>query len=160
MSTTDTSSDTAVPTPNPGVGEWRLEVVGLPVTDVDRAKAFYVDTLGWRLDADFNVSPEFWVVQVTPPGSLCSIHFGKGITAIAPGSIDHQYLVVPDLGAARANLVERGVDVSEIFHLLPGEAPQPGPHPDGLTYTQYVSFNDPDGNRWLVQEISTRLPGR
>jgi catechol 2,3-dioxygenase-like lactoylglutathione lyase family enzyme len=130
--------------------------VGLPVSDVDRAKNFYVDTLGWRLDADFNVNENFWVVQVTPPGSLCSIHFGKGITAIAPGSVDHQYLVVPNLSAARAELVGRGVDVSEIFHLLPGEEPQP----DGLTYTQYVSFNDPDGNRWLVQEISTRLPGR
>src|SRR6476646_3294482 len=138
MSTTDISSDTSAPTPNPGVGEWRLEVVGLPVTDVDRAKAFYVDTLGWRLDADFNVSPEFWAVQVTPPGSLCSIHFGKGITAATPGSIDHQYLVVADLEAARADLVDRGVDVSEIFHLLPGEAPQPGPQADGLAYTQYV----------------------
>ena len=84
MSTTDISSATSTPTPNPGAGEWRLEVVGLPVTDVDRAKAFYVDTLGWRLDADFNVNPEFWVVQVTPPGSLCSIHFGKGITAARP----------------------------------------------------------------------------
>ncbi len=84
----------------------------------------------------------------------------KGITAAAPGSVDHQYLVVADLDAARAELVDRGVDVSEIFHLLPGEEPQPGPQPDGLTYTQYVSFSDPDGNRWLVQEISTRLPGR
>ena len=159
MSTTDTSS-TMSPTPNPEAGEWRLEVVGLPVSDVARARDFYVDKLGWRLDADFNVNENFWVVQVTPPGSLCSVHFGKGITAAAPGSIDHMYLVVSNLEAARAELVGRGVDVSEIFHLLPGEAPQPGPHPDGLTYTQYVSFDDPDGNRWLVQEISTRLPGR
>jgi catechol 2,3-dioxygenase-like lactoylglutathione lyase family enzyme len=160
MSATDASSDTSSPTPLPRAGEWRLEVVGLPVSDVDRAKEFYVNTLGWRLDADFNVNENFWVVQVTPPGSLCSIHFGKGITALAPGSVDHQYLVVTDLTAARAELVGRGVDVSEIFHLLPGEEPQPGPQPDGAAYTQYVSFNDPDGNRWLVQEISTRLPGR
>jgi catechol 2,3-dioxygenase-like lactoylglutathione lyase family enzyme len=160
MSTTDTSKTMSSPTPNPEAGEWRLEVVGLPVSDVARAKDFYVDKLGWRLDADFNVNENFWVVQVTPPGSLCSVHFGKGITAAAPGSIDHTYLVVSNLEAARAELVGRSVDVSEIFHLLPGEAPQPGPHPDGLTYTQYVSFDDPDGNRWLVQEISTRLPGR
>jgi catechol 2,3-dioxygenase-like lactoylglutathione lyase family enzyme len=160
MSTPDISSGTEHPTPNPESGEWRLEVVGLPVSDVDRAKDFYVNTLGWRLDADFNVNENFWAVQVTPPGSLCSIHFGKGITAAVPGSVDHQYLVVTDLAAARAELVTRGVDVSEIFHLLPGEAPQPGPDPDGATYTQYVSFADPDGNRWLVQEISTRLPGR
>jgi catechol 2,3-dioxygenase-like lactoylglutathione lyase family enzyme len=160
MSTTGTSSDISQPAPNPRAGEWRLEVVALPVSDVERAKHFYVNTLGWRLDADFNVSADFWVVQVTPPGSSCSIHFGKGITATAPGSVDHMYLVVADLVAARAELIGRGVDVSEILHLLPGAAPQPGPHPEGLTYTQYVSFNDPDGNRWLVQEISTRLPGR
>ena len=160
MSTTDISRDTSPPSPNPGAGEWRLEVVAVPVSDVDRSKDFYVNTLGWRLDADFNINENFWVVQVTPPGSLCSVHFGKGITAATPGSIDHMYLVVADLVAARADLVGRGVDVSEIFHLLPGEAPQPGPDPNGATYTQYVSFDDPDGNRWLVQEISTRLPGR
>ena len=160
MSSTETSGATPPPSPNPKAGEWRLEVVALPVSDVERAKDFYVNKLGWRLDADFNVREDFWVVQVTPPGSACSIHFGKGITAASPGSIDHQYLVVSDLAEARAELVERGVDVSETFHLLPGEEPQPGPDPNGLTYTQYVSFSDPDENRWLVQEISTRLPGR
>jgi catechol 2,3-dioxygenase-like lactoylglutathione lyase family enzyme len=160
MSYTDTSPDMSQATPNPGAGEWRLEVVALPVSDVDRAKSFYVNTLGWRLDADFNVNENFWVVQVTPPGSLCSIHFGKGITAAAPGSIDHMYLVVADVAAARAELVDRGVEVSEVFHLLPGQAPLPGPDPNGQTYAQYVSFKDPDGNRWLVQEVSTRLPGR
>jgi catechol 2,3-dioxygenase-like lactoylglutathione lyase family enzyme len=160
MSTAHASSATPQPTPGPVAGEWRLEVVGLPVSDVGRAKDFYVNTLGWRLDADFNIREDFWVVQVTPPGSLCSIHFGTGITAAAPGSIDHMYLVVSDLAAARAELVERGVDVSETFHLLPGEEPQPGPDPDGLTYSQYVAFADPDGNRWLIQEISSRLPGR
>ena len=117
---TDVSSGMSAPTPNPDAGEWRLEVVGLPVSDVDRAKDFYVNKLGWRLDADFNVNENFWVVQVTPPGSVCSIQFGKGITAIAPGSIDHMYLVVSDLEVARKELVGRGVDVSGIFHLLPG----------------------------------------
>ena len=126
MSTTDISSAMSSPSPNPAAGEWRLEVVAVPVSDVDRAKDFYVNQLGWRLDADFNVNENFWVVQVTPPGSPCSVHFGKGITAAAPGSIDHMYLVVSDLEAARAQLVGRGVDVSEIFHLLPGEAPKPG----------------------------------
>ena len=159
MSTTDISSAMS-PTPNPEAGEWRLEVVGLPVSDVDRAKDFYVNKLAWRLDADFNINEHFWVVQVTPPGSLCSVHFGKGLTAAAPGSVDHMYLVVPDIQAARAELVDRGVDVSEIFHFLPGEEPQPGPDPERRTYAQHVSFNDPDGNQWFVQEVSTRLPGR
>ena len=160
MSTTDISSAMSSPSPNPAAGEWRLEVVAVPVSDVDRAKDFYVNQLGWRLDADFNVNENFWVVQVTPPGSPCSVHFGKGITAAAPGSIDHMYLVVSDLEAARAQLVGRGVDVSEIFHLLPGEAPKPGLDPERATYGSYASFKDPDGNQWLIQEISTRLPGR
>ena len=160
MSAIDISSTKSTPTPDPEAGEWRLEVVALPVEDVDRAKDFYVNNLGWRLDADSNVNEHFWVVQVTPPGSPCSIHFGKGITTAAPGSVDHIYLVVSDLEAARTDLVRRGVDVSEVFHIAPGEAPQPGPHPDGLSYAQYASFHDPDGNRWLVQEVSTRLPGR
>jgi catechol 2,3-dioxygenase-like lactoylglutathione lyase family enzyme len=160
MSSTDTTPDMSAPTPDPTAGEWRLEVVAIPVSDVDRAKHFYVDTLGWRLDADFNVNENFWVVQVTPPGSLCSVHFGKGITAAAPGSIDHMYLVVSDLEAARTELAGRGVDVSEIFHLLPGEAPKPGLDPQRSTYASYASFEDPDGNQWLIQEITTRLPGR
>jgi catechol 2,3-dioxygenase-like lactoylglutathione lyase family enzyme len=160
MSTTDTSRDMSAPTPDPTAGEWRLEVVGIPVSDVERARDFYADTLGWRLDADFNINENFWVVQVTPPGSLCSIHFGKGITAATPGSIDHMYLVVSDVEAARAELVSRGVDVSDVFHLLPGEEPKPGLDPQRGTYGSYVSFKDPDGNQWLVQEISTRLPGR
>jgi catechol 2,3-dioxygenase-like lactoylglutathione lyase family enzyme len=160
MSTTDISRDMSAPTPDPTAGEWRLEVVGIPVSDVERARDFYANTLGWRLDADFNINENFWVVQVTPPGSLCSVHFGKGITAAAPGSIDHMYLVVSDVEAARAELVSRGVDVSDIFHLLPGEEPKPGLDPQRGTYGSYVSFKDPDGNQWLVQEISTRLPGR
>ncbi|HEY7043004.1 MAG TPA: VOC family protein [Nocardioidaceae bacterium] len=160
MSSTETGSGTSAPTADPKAGEWRLEVIGLPVADVDRAKDFYVNTLGWRLDADFNVNENFWVVQVTPPGSLCSIHFGKGITTAAPGSIDHMYLVVTDLEAARAELVDRGVEVSEIFHLLPGEDPKPGVDPAHGTYQSYATFADPDGNLWSLQEITTRLPGR
>jgi catechol 2,3-dioxygenase-like lactoylglutathione lyase family enzyme len=160
MSTTDMNSDTSHPTPDPVAGEWRLEVVGLPVADVDRAKDFYVNTLGWRLDADFNISESFWVVQVTPPGSPCSIHFGKGITAAAPGSLDHTYLVVTNLEAARGELVAKGVEVSEIVHLLPGQSPEPGLAPDRATYQSYAFFSDPDGNRWTIQEITTRLPGR
>jgi len=160
MSTTDVSSTMSSPSPNPEAGEWRLEVVGIPVSDVERAKDFYVNKLGWRLDADFNINENFWVVQATPPGSLCSIHFGKGITATQPGSIDHMYLVVSDLEAARAELVDRGVEVGEIFHLLPGEEPKPGLDPQRATYGSYAAFQDPDGNQWLIQEISTRLPGR
>ena len=160
MSTTDISNTMPLPTPNPVSGEWRLEVVAVPVSDVERAKDFYINKLGWRLDADFNVNENFWVVQATPPGSLCSIHFGKGITAATPGSIDHIYLVVTDLEAARQELVDRGVDVGEVFHLIPGQAPKPGLDPERGTYSSYLPFNDPDGNRWLVQEITTRLPGR
>ena len=160
MSITDTTSDISKPAPDPRPGEWRLEVVALPVTDVDRAKHFYVDTLGWRLDADFDVSAEFRVVQVTPPGSACSVHFGRGITTTTPGSIDHMYLVVADLAAARAELVGRGVDVGEIFHLAPGTPPGAGPAPGRATYQSYAPFADPDGNRWMIQEITTRLPGR
>jgi catechol 2,3-dioxygenase-like lactoylglutathione lyase family enzyme len=148
------------PSSNPAAGEWRLEVVAIPVADVDRAKDFYVNRLGWRLDADFNINENTWLVQVTPPGSPCSVHFGKGVTAAAPGSIDHTFLVVSDIEAARAELVGRGVEVSELFHMLPGEEPKPGLDPRRGTYGSYATFNDPDGNQWLIQEISTRLPGR
>ena len=160
MSTADSNPDLSELASEPQRGQWRLEVVAIPVTDVDRAKEFYATTLGWRLDADFDVNESFRVVQVTPPGSPCSVHFGRGITAAAPGSIDHIYLVVSDLEAARAELVGRGVEVSEIFHLLPGQDPEPGPAPDHATYQSYASFRDPDGNQWLIQEITTRLPGR
>ena len=160
MSTIDTSRLTAMPAPEVERGALRLEVVALPVTDVDRAKEFYVTTLGWRLDADFDVNKDFRAVQVTPPGSPCSVHFGRGITAAAPGSVDHMYLAVSDLGAERQDLLARGVDVSEIFHLIPGEEPKPGPDPGHGTYQSYASFSDPDGNRWTLQEVTTRLPGR
>jgi catechol 2,3-dioxygenase-like lactoylglutathione lyase family enzyme len=159
VSTID-ANDISPQSPEVGRIEMRLEVVAVPVTDVDRAKDFYATTLGWRLDADFDVSKDFRAVQVTPPGSQCSVHFGRGITSAAPGSVDHLYLAVSDIEAARADLVDRGVDVGEIFHLLPGQDPQPGPDPERGTYQSYASFSDPDGNSWSLQEITTRLPGR
>ena len=138
--------------------EMKLEVVVLPVSDVDRAKRFY-EGLGWRLDADFT-GGDFRVVQLTPPRSQCSIHFGKGITTAAPGSVQNLYLVVSDIEAARAELTGRGVDVSEAFHYAGIRGPRiPGPHPEG-SYRTFASFSDPDGNGWLLQEIKERLPGR
>jgi catechol 2,3-dioxygenase-like lactoylglutathione lyase family enzyme len=139
--------------------DMKLEVVALPVADVDRSKRFY-SNLGWRLDADFVVGDAFHAVQFTPPGSPCSIHFGKGITSAQPGSASGLFLVVSDIEAARAELIERGAKVSEIFHRGPGEAPKSGRHPQGRTYSSYATFSDPDGNTWLLQEVTTRLPGR
>jgi catechol 2,3-dioxygenase-like lactoylglutathione lyase family enzyme len=138
----------------------KLEAVVIPVSDVDRAKRFY-GGLGWRLDADFTVGKEFRVVQFTPPGSPCSIHFGKGVTPARPGSSQSIYLVVSDIVAARAELVGRGVDVSEVFHRDgPGKPPVSGPHPARSSYSSYAMFSDPDGNGWLLQEVTTRFPGR
>ena len=134
-----------------------LEVVTLPVSDVDRAKAFY-ESLGWRTDADIVAGDAFRVVQVTPPHSGCSISFGTGLTNAAPGSAQRLLLVVRDIDAARAELVSRGVDASEVFHLDGG--PVPGPDPQRRSYQSYVSFTDPDGNGWQLQEVTTRLPGR
>ena len=139
--------------------EMKLEVVVLPVSDVDRAKRFY-EQLGWRLDADFGDGKDFRGVQFTPPGSAASIHFGKGLTTLAPGAIQGLYLVVSDIEAARADLIRRGVAVSEIFHKLPGAAPAPGLDPERRSYATYATFRDPDGNGWLLQEIRQRLPGR
>jgi len=142
-------------------------VVVIPVSDVDRAKRFY-GSLGWRLDADFPFD-NFRVVQFTPPGSGCSVQFGKNITPAAPGSAHGLYLVVSDIEAARAELVDRGVDVSEVFHAgKPGAQFQPngasgrvsGPAPNHATYRSFATFSDPDGNGWLLQEVTTRLPGR
>jgi len=138
----------------------KLEVVVIPVSDVERAKQFYLG-LGWRLDADFPVGDEFRVVQVTPPGSPCSVHFGKGITTTAPGTSAGMYLIVSDIEAARAALVSRGVDVSEVFHRDgPGKPSLSGPDPQRRSYSSFATFSDPDGNRWLLQEITVRLPGR
>jgi catechol 2,3-dioxygenase-like lactoylglutathione lyase family enzyme len=140
--------------------DMKLEVIVIPVSDVDRAKRFY-GGLGWRLDADFVVGDEFRVVQLTPPGSPCSIHFGKGVTPAVPGSAQGLYLIVSDIEAARAELVERGVDVSEVFHRAgPGKPPQSGPDPERRSYSSFATFSDPDGNGWLLQEITVRLPGR
>jgi catechol 2,3-dioxygenase-like lactoylglutathione lyase family enzyme len=139
--------------------DMKLEVVVIPVADVDRAKTFYAE-LGWRLDADFVVGEAFRGVQFTPPGSPCSIHFGKGITSAAPGSARGLFLVVSDIVAARADLVARGAAVGEVFHRLPGEAPVKGPDPTRRSYASYATFSDPDGNEWLLQEVTSRLPGR
>ena len=157
MNTTSVSSDTSSESPEVGSIEMKLEVVTLPVSDVDRAKQFY-ESLGWRLDADIVVGDNFRVVQLTPLQSACSIAFGTGLTTDEPGSMQRLVLVVSDIDAARADLIRRGVEVSELFHLAGGRVP--GPDPEGRSYQTYASFSDPDGNAWLLQEIRTRLPGR
>lgn len=148
--------------------DMKLEAVVLPVSDVDRAKRFY-QTLGWRLDADFPFDNGVRIVQLTPPGSQCSVQFGSNITSAAPGSIQDLYLVVSDIAAARDQLVASGVDVGEVFHEgWPGARFQhngtsgrsSGRAPEHATYRSFASFSDPDGNGWLLQEITTRLPGR
>jgi catechol 2,3-dioxygenase-like lactoylglutathione lyase family enzyme len=137
----------------------RFEVTTLPVADVDRAKAFYL-SLGWRLDIDFMPADNVRVVQFTPPGSPASIQFGSGRTTMTPGSLQALFLVVEDIEATREDLVARGVDVAEIWHTEPGKGQVPGPDPERRTYSSYASFADPDGNSWLIQEITERLPGR
>jgi catechol 2,3-dioxygenase-like lactoylglutathione lyase family enzyme len=140
--------------------DFKLEVVVIPVSDVDRAKEFY-GSLGWRPDADIVVGDAFRIVQFTPPGSGCSVSFGKGVTAVAPGSATGE-LIVSDIEAARESLVGRGVDVSEVFHGSPFNPAGriSGPDPEHRSYMSYAAFADPDGNTWLLQEITTRLPGR
>ena len=145
----------------------KLEVVVIPVSDVDRAKEFYA-SLGWRLDADVARGDNFRLVQFTPPGSGCSIQFGTGLTSAAPGSVQDLYLAVSDIGAARAEVVARGVEASEVFHEgAPGgrfhdgtNGRVSGPAPKDASYASFASFSDPDGNSWLFQEVTTRLPGR
>jgi catechol 2,3-dioxygenase-like lactoylglutathione lyase family enzyme len=163
MSPTATHSKDATTAASVGKIAMKLEVVTIPVTDVDRAKAFY-GGLGWRLDADFTEGDEH-VVQFTPPGSQCSIHFGTNLTSVAPGSAQSLWLIVSDIEAARDELKARGVEVSEVFHFAGFNRVDPtqrlsGPAPDRGTYRSFVSFSDPDGNGWLLQEITTRLPGR
>jgi catechol 2,3-dioxygenase-like lactoylglutathione lyase family enzyme len=136
-----------------------LEVVVIPVSDVERAKRFY-GGMGWRLDADIANGDSFRLVQFTPPGSACSIHFGKGVTPAAPGSEGGLYLVVSDILAAREELVGCGVEVSEIFQRPAGKERLAGPDPQRRSYASFISFSDPDGNVWLVQEVTSRLPGR
>ncbi len=146
--------------------DMRLEVVVIGVSDVDHAKAFY-EQLGFRLDADFPAPDGLRVVQLTPPGSACSLIFGDKVTAAKPGSADGLMLVVDDLDAARADLVGRGIEVSEIWHDVGGvfhhggtDGRVPGPDPQSRSYSSFASFSDPDGNGWFIQEIKTRLPGR
>jgi catechol 2,3-dioxygenase-like lactoylglutathione lyase family enzyme len=151
--------------------DMKLEVIVIPVSNVDRAKEFY-GRLGWRLDADYDSGNDFRVIQFTPPGSGCSVIFGKNVTAAPPGSAQGLYLIVSDIGAAREELVAHGVDVSEVFHdaggvyagsdepYLFGRLRVRGPDPENRSYRSFVSFSDPDGNGWLLQEIKERLPGR
>jgi catechol 2,3-dioxygenase-like lactoylglutathione lyase family enzyme len=150
---------TAIEKPIVRTADMKLEVVVIPVSDIERAKRFYAN-LGWRLDADFDKGDAFRGVQFTPPGSSCSIHFGRGITSAAPGSAQGLFLVVSDIGVARAELIDRGVEVSEVFHRAPGEEPRKGREPQGRSYASFATFSDPDGNRWLLQEVTARLPGR
>lgn len=151
--------------------DMKLEVIVIPVSDVDRAKKFYTN-LGWRLDAEFGAGDDFRIMQFTPPGSGCSVIFGKNITAAAPGSAQGLYLIVSDLAAVREELLRRGVEVSEVFHsagevytgtdepYLFGRHRVSGPDPNHGSYRSFASFHDPDGNGWIFQEITTRLPGR
>src|SRR3984957_13832096 len=151
--------------------DMKLEIVVIPVSDVDRAKGFY-SKLGWRLDADFAAGADFRVIQFTPPGSGCSVIFGKNVTAAAPGSAQGLYLIVSDIKAARDELLGRGIEISEVFHgaadvyagtdepFLFGRHRVSGPDPDHGSYRSFASFKDPDGNGWLFQEITARLPGR
>jgi predicted enzyme related to lactoylglutathione lyase len=144
----------------------KLEVLVLPVSDVDRAKGFY-ESLGFRMDIDYAASEEFRVVQLTPPGSEASIIIGKGISSAAPGSVQGLHLVVYDIEEARADIAARGVDVSEVFHDAAGVFHRPGtegrvsgPAPERADYGSFASFSDPDGNGWVLQEVKTRAPGR
>jgi catechol 2,3-dioxygenase-like lactoylglutathione lyase family enzyme len=154
MASTDTSGEPAGGMQSALGVDMKLEVVTLPVSDIERAKSFY-EGLGWRVDADIRAGDDFRVVQLTPPHSQCSIHFGTGLTASAPGSADRMILAVTDIDVARDDLISRGVDVGEVYESKP-----PGFDQAGRSYFAYASFKDPDGNGWLLQEITTRLPGR
>lgn len=158
MSTTQAPSATGSD-PKAQTDSMKLEVVTLPVADADRAKRFY-GGLGWRLDADVAAGNAFRLVQFTPPGSWCSIQFGRGLTTAAPGSAQRVYLVVTDIEAARAQLIAYGVDVGDVFHRAGPEGRQGGPDPAHVSYASFASFSDPDGNGWLLQEVTARLPGR
>jgi catechol 2,3-dioxygenase-like lactoylglutathione lyase family enzyme len=168
MAGTQMSTEQKTQNPSAAMIDLKLEVVVIPVSDVDRAKRFY-GGLGWRPDADFAFDNGFRVVQFTPPGSACSVQFGAKMTSAAPGSAQGNYLIVSDIQAARDELATRGAKVSEVFHAeAPGAQFQregasgraSGPAPDHATYRSFATFDDPDGNGWLLQEITTRLPGR
>jgi catechol 2,3-dioxygenase-like lactoylglutathione lyase family enzyme len=158
MTSTDQSNEPARQTKSDLGVDMKLEVVTLPVSDVDRVKSFY-QGLGWRLDADFVFSDDIRGVQLTPPHSACSISFGKGLTTAEPGSVQRLELVVSDIESAREDLIRRGVEVSDVFH-RDGPRLLPGPDPERRSYLTYASFSDPDGNGWLLQEVRTPLPGR
>ncbi|MFE8596221.1 VOC family protein [Archangium violaceum] len=166
MSSTQVRSESGIEPPRAQRADLKLEVIVIPVSDVDRAKRFY-GNLGWRLDADFAKDDGFRVIQFTPPGSPCSIIFGNGVTSAAPGSAQGLHLIVSDIAAARAELADRGVKVSEtfhdvggVFHHADGEGRLGGPEPQRRSYASFASFSDPDGNGWLLQEVTVRLPGR
>lgn len=176
MSGDDLASESTTGEVPARAGEMKLEALVLPVSDVNRAKDFY-ERLGWRLDADVADGEDFRLVQMTPPGSACSIHFGNGLTAAEPGSFADMHLVVSDLEATREDLTAKGLEVSEVFHcatgfgcryrdlgsLLPGsglDKRESGRDPEGQSYSSFAAFSDPDGNTWLFQEITERLPGR
>ena len=171
MNTTAVPTDDAAIDAHAAINDLKLEVVVLPVADAGRAKEFY-RKLGWRLDADYDNGADFRVIQFTPPGSACSIIFGKNVTAATPGSAQGLYLIVSDIAAARAELAGRGVKVSEVFHsggnvfaghdepYLFGRVRVNGADPNHDSYRSFASFQDPDGNGWLLQEVTTRLPGR
>jgi catechol 2,3-dioxygenase-like lactoylglutathione lyase family enzyme len=170
MSTTTVAMNEVIHKMGVKRADMKFEIVVIPVSDIDRAKKFY-GSLGWRLDADFDNGADFRVIQFTPPGSGCSVIFGKNVTAAAPGSAQGLYLIVSDIGAARAELLNRGVEISEVFHsegvyagsdepYLFGRVRVNGRDPNHGSYRSFASFHDPDGNGWLLQEITTRLPGR
>jgi catechol 2,3-dioxygenase-like lactoylglutathione lyase family enzyme len=171
MATLEIDRDAAVKPAKSRNVDLKFEIVVIPVSDVDRAKAFYA-RLGWRLDADFASGTEWRVIQFTPPGSACSVIFGTNVTAAAPGSARGLYLIVSDLEAARKELLDRGIAVSEPFHgagdahagpdepYLFGSIRVSGADPKRGSYSSFASFSDPDGNGWLLQEVTTRLPGR
>jgi catechol 2,3-dioxygenase-like lactoylglutathione lyase family enzyme len=147
--------------------DMKLEVLVIPVSDVDNAKYFYEEMMGWRLDADFVITADYRIVQLTPPGSGVSIIMGQGLTTARPGSLQGLHLVVTDIDAARAELIDRDADVSGVFHDATRafhhagtEGRVPGPDPDRNSYGSFASFADPDGNGWVLQEITARLPGR
>jgi catechol 2,3-dioxygenase-like lactoylglutathione lyase family enzyme len=171
MSQGEKIADTAIEVASAPSLDMKLEIVVIPVSDVGRAKDFY-GSLGWRLDADFDNGADFRVIQFTPPGSGCSVIFGKNVTAAAPGSAQGLYLIVSDIKAAHNELLGRGVAISEVFHdangvyagpdepYLFGRLRASGPDPEHRSYRSFASFSDPDGNGWLLQEITERLPGR
>ncbi len=171
MSANEVRNNNATSDSNVARVDMKFEIVVIPVSDVDRAKEFY-GRLGWRLDADYDSGKDFRVIQFTPPGSGCSVIFGKNVSAAAPGSAQGLYLIVSDIDAAREELVAHGVGATEVFHDAAGAyagTDQPylfgrrrvnGPDPEHRSYRSFVSFSDPDGNGWLLQEITTRLPGR